>query len=98
MSNAFDADAFGLVRITLNGVEYSFRPASVKLYVEYINPVMSPKLQTAELDEQMNIMIELIRKVCPDIPEEDLRSASRIALPEIFKLALHGAEEDEKNS
>ena len=100
MQNTFDADAFALRKLKLNGVEYNFRPASIRLNNEYLIPVVQKKMDEAkDENERYTIMIEVILRIISDIPECDLWDVSMPVLVRTYYYAVNGLPpEEEKNS
>jgi hypothetical protein len=102
MSVNFDADAFALRKLTLNGAEYHFRPATIKDEFEYLTPVIRPAileaLQAKDNEKYTALMVEVIKKKIESIPEDDLYDIPISLLSAIFYYVLNGVyPEDEKN-
>ena len=101
MGASFDADAFGKRKLTLNGADYYFRPATIKDEIDYLTPYVRPKLsEIKDSQERINLMIEVIQKYVEGILVEDLYDVTSAQLFAIFYYVLNGIppENEGKNS
>ena len=105
-NNTLDADAFGKRKLILNGAEFHFRPATIRDQLEYLTPNITPRIEKAlsesDTDERYRIMIEVIRRIAPDIPEDELLNCTDFQLNRIYFFVLNGVmpvdeEDEEKN-
>ena len=91
MSAHFDADAFSRRRLTFNGAEYTFRPATLRDQFDYLKAEIKPRFDaTTSENERNTILIEVIRKFIPEIPEEALWDTTLSTIWGLYYYVVNG--------
>lgn len=88
---AFDADAFAKRKLTIGGADYTFRPASIRDNIDYLQGEIIPKTQAAQDEnERAKILMEVIQHYVPDVPEETLWDCSLEKLYAVYYYVING--------
>ena len=102
MANKMNLDAFTDCRVTLNGVEHKFRPASLGDLIHYFDGEILPQMREATTQKEIyDIKSSVIKKYIPNLTDEDINSMTPIQFHNLYLYIQNGTppdEENEKNS
>lgn len=101
MSIFFDADTFASRTLRFNGIDYNFRPATIKDHIEYLSTDRAQKFDQAKtVAEKHGVLIETVRHFIPEIPANELEETSFNQMWAIYRFVIDGQPpaETEKNS
>jgi hypothetical protein len=79
MARYFDADAFGLKKVTFCGADHTFRPATLKDLLDYFQLDIDVRWGAARDDgERLELMIEVIARYLHELTPEAIRENATI--------------------